>query len=269
MKVPKDVQERYEKLKKSVEKHRYEYHVLNKQEISDEALDSLKKELVDIESTYPSLVTPDSPTQRVAGAPLEGFVKVPHKVEQWSFNDAFSEEDVRDFDERVKRLLEQYYGKKVVPTYTLELKIDGLKVVCEYEDGLLKTAATRGNGEIGEDVTSNVRTIESIPLSIQEKKNLIVEGEVWLSKDNFDRLNKEQKKKGENVYANPRNVAAGTMRQLDPKVVAERKLDVFIYDIALFESVPQTQFEELKLLQEMGFKVNKHFVCVESVRILS
>lgn len=259
--VPKETRQRYEKLKKSVEQHRYEYHVLNKQSISDEALDSLKRELVDIESQYPELITPDSPTQRIAGEPLEGFTKVKHKVSQWSFNDAFSEEDIQDFDKRVKRVLREYYGKEVTPTYTCELKIDGLKVVLEYEDGQLKTAATRGDGKVGEDVTTNVRTIESVPLSLKEKENIIVEGEVWLSKKNFEKLNKEEGGK----YANPRNVAAGTIRQLDPQVVAKRKLDVFVYDIAQAEIETQTQFEELQELQKLGFKVNPHFIKTETL----
>ena len=259
--VPKSDKERYEKLKKTVEKHRYNYHVLDRQDISDEALDSLKRELVDIESKYPELITPDSPTQRVAGAPLKGFKKIEHKVPQWSFNDAFSEEDIRNFDTRVRRVLKEYYKKDIQPTYTCELKIDGLKVVLEYEDGFLKSAATRGDGEVGEDVTTNVRTIESVPLSIKETKDIIVEGEVWLSKTNFEKLNKEEG----NRYANPRNVAAGTIRQLDPVIVAKRKLDVFIYDIAKSSDFPETQFEELKKLQSVGFKVNPHFIRVTKI----
>jgi len=259
--VPKSDKERYEKLKKTVEKHRYNYHVLNKQDISDEALDSLKQELVEIESKYTELITPDSPTQRVAGAPLEGFKKIEHKVPQWSFNDAFSEEDMKNFDSRVRRILKEHYKKDIQPTYTCELKIDGLKVVLEYENGFLKTGATRGDGEVGEDVTANVRTIEAVPIVIGEKDNLIVEGEVWLSKKNFEKLNKEE----ENRYANPRNVAAGTIRQLDPRIVAKRKLDVFVYDVAKGTNVPETQYEELKKLQKFGFKVNPHFIYITKI----
>ena len=264
--APQEISTRYEKLKKTVEKHRYNYHVLNKQELSDEALDSLKQELVDIETQYPKLITPDSPTQRVAGSALEGFTKVPHKVPQWSFNDAFSEGDVENFDMRVRKVLREHYGKEAEPTYTCELKIDGLKVVLEYQDGLLKTAATRGDGKVGEDVTANVRTIESIPLSLEKKEGVIVEGEIWLSKKEFDRLNKEKKKAGEELYANPRNVAAGTIRQLDPRVVAGRKLDAFIYDIAQGSSDSKTQFEELEELQKLGFKVNQHFIHAKQLK---
>jgi len=253
MKIPKEVIERYEKLKKMVEKHRYLYHVLDKQEISDEALDSLKKELVEIEKLYPDLITPDSPTQRVSGKPLRKFEKVIHKVPQWSFNDVFSEEEVRGFDGRVKRLL----GKN--PTYTCELKIDGLKVILEYQKGLLKTAATRGDGKIGENVTANVKTIESVPLKLNKDVNVIVEGEIWLSKKNFEKLNQQQKKDGKELYANPRNVAAGTIRQLDSGIVAKRKLDSFIYDIAQIGNPSETQIGELQLIEELGFKVNKHY----------
>lgn len=259
MVIPKAVLARVEKLRKTIEKYRYEYHVLNKSSISEEALDSLKQELVEIEKQYPELVTPDSPTQRVAGEPLKGFKKVEHRVPQWSFNDAFNEEDIIDFDLRVKRMLKSELGKEVVPTYTCELKIDGLKIVLEYDNGFLKTAATRGNGKVGEDVTMNVRTIDSVPLSISEKSNLIVEGECFLPKSEFERINKEQKGRGEEIFANPRNFAAGTIRQLDPKITASRKLDTFIYDLAFSaRGVPDTQMEELALLQKFGFKVNQH-----------
>jgi len=154
--VPKEITERLEKLKETIEHHRYLYHVEDRQEIPDEALDSLKNELVKIEAEYPDLVTPDSPSQRVGGAPLPEFKKVPHKVPQWSFNDAFTEEDMLNFDARVKKFLDG-----AAPTYVAELKIDGLKVVFEYEKGYLKVAATRGNGKVGEDVTENVKRIES------------------------------------------------------------------------------------------------------------
>ncbi|PCI29730.1 DNA ligase (NAD(+)) LigA [Candidatus Wolfebacteria bacterium] len=258
--IPKDIKTRIIKLRESIEKHRHDYHVLDKQEISDAALDSLKHELAKIEEDYPSLVTSDSPTQRIAGKPLDKFKKVPHKVSQWSFNDIFDADEAREFDLRIKRMLEKELGKKVSPTYTCELKIDGLKVVCEYIDGKLTTAATRGDGKIGEDVTQNVRTIEAIPLKLKRNINTIVEGEVWLGKKQFDKINKERKKKGEELFANPRNVAAGTIRQLDSSIVASRKLSVFMYDVAqLDNNLPNTQFEELELLKQLGFKTNQHF----------
>lgn len=259
MKAGKDVIERLKKLRAAVEKHRYNYHVLDKEEISSEALDSLKKELVELEAKYPELYDPNSPSQRIAGEPLKEFNKVPHKVEQWSFGDAFTEEDMRDFDARVKRFLAQDEIKEN-PQYVCELKIDGLKIVLEYKKGELFKVATRGDGKIGEDVTMNVRTIESVPLKLNLPVDIIVEGEVWLSKILFEKLNREQKNLDKPLYANPRNVAAGSIRQLDPKITASRKLDVFIYDVAKYEgsNVPKSQYEELDLLKKLGFKVNTH-----------
>ncbi len=248
---------RIEKLRELINYHRRLYHMEDKSEISEEALDSLKKELYDLEQKYPELITPDSPTQRVAGEPLKGFEKVQHKVPQWSFNDAFSEEDMYEFDARVKRMLAQR-GIEQAPTYSCELKIDGLKVVLEYNGGVLVQAATRGNGTVGEDVTANVRTIEPIPLRLTKPVDIIVEGEVYITKSRFEEINKEYKKNGKEEYANPRNLAAGTLRQLDPNVVARRKLSAFIYDISLGGS-QKTQIEELKYMHELGFKVNKHF----------
>lgn len=259
-KAPKEVLERLAKLRETIEHHRYIYHVLDREEMSAEALDSLKDELVKIEAEYPELVTPDSPSQRVAGEPLPDFKKVPHKVAQWSFADAFTEEDISDFDERVKKVLRQSLGKDVSLTYAVELKIDGLKVVLDYVGGLLVTAATRGDGRIGEDVTANVKTIQSVPLRLKEDIDVIVEGEVWLGKKGLANLNKSRARAGEALFANPRNAAAGSIRQLDSKIVAERELQTFIYDIARIENdTTETQIEELLLLQKLGFKVNNHF----------
>lgn len=262
--IPKETRERYEKLKKSIHHYRYLFHVENKEEISPEALDSLKAELVAIEEQYPSLITPDSPSQRVAGEPLSKFQKVQHKVPQWSLNDAFDEEEIREFDARVRRMLKTETGKDISPAYTCELKIDGLHVVLEYVRGDLVTAATRGDGRIGENVTHNIRTIESVPLKLQEPVDIIVEGEVWLPKEQLEKINAERRKKGEETYANPRNLAAGTVRQLDPKIAAERKLDTFIYDISLGDNTP-SQKEELLLLKKLGFKVNPHHTLCSSI----
>lgn len=264
--LPKSIRDRVEKLRTTIDLHRYNYHVLDREDISAEALDSLKRELSELESQHPELQTKDSPTMRVAGKPLPQFQKVPHKVTQWSFNDAFTEGDMRDFDERVKKFIQSETGKAGVPSYVCELKIDGLKVVLEYEKGVLVRAATRGDGVTGEDVTHNVRTIESIPLKLAKPVDIITEGEVWMSKSNLTRLNKEREKEGEALFANPRNVAAGSIRQLDPKIAASRKLDNFVYDIARFDGVvPQTQKGELELLRDLGFKVNKHFKHVDSI----
>ncbi len=256
----KEAVERLRVLRATIEKHRHLYHVLDISEMSPEALDSLKYELVEIETAYPELITPDSPSQRVAGAPLKGFKKAPHVVSQWSFNDAFSEDDMREFDLRVKRFLKDAYGRAVNPTYTCELKIDGLKIVLTYEKGKLVVGATRGDGKVGEDVTMNVRTIESVPLTLAMPESIIVEGEVWMSKSELLRQNKERVKRGEEPFANPRNIAAGTMRQLDSRIAAERHLDIFVYDIGRIEgNFPTTQVAELELLKKLGFKVNPHF----------
>ncbi len=263
--IPQDVLVRYEKLKSSINQYRREYHVYDREVIPESARDSLMKELMGIEEQFPGIISPDSPTQRVAGTPLPGFQKVRHKVAQWSFNDAFTEEDIRAFDARVKRALRPSFGD-VEPTYTVELKIDGLKVVLEYERGMLKTAATRGDGSVGEDVTQNVRTIESIPLSLTRTIDVIAEGEVWMSAAQLEHINAERAKTGEELYANPRNVAAGALRQLDPKITASRKLDAFIYDVAQSsEGEPATQLEELEYLRALGFKVNQEFTHAKNI----
>lgn len=273
---------RISKLREAINRYRYLYHVENISEISDEALDSLKYELVQLEERYPDLITPDSPTQRVAGEPLEKFEKVVHEVPQWSFNDAFSPEDMRVFDSRMKREL------GYAPSYVCELKIDGLHLVLTYKQGILETAATRGNGKVGENVTANVKTIESVPLKLSTPVDVIVEGEAWLGRQQLERLNQERGKKGETLFANPRNAAAGTLRQLDPRIVAERKLDTFIYDLSSFsrsdlvgtkgrsdlerlskgptslEQVPN-QAEELNYLAHLGFKVNKYYQVCQTV----
>lgn len=260
--IPKDIQERYIKLKKTILHHSYLYYVLDSPEITDESYDSLMRDLEALEKEYPALISPDSPTQRVGGEPLKEFVKIQHKIPQWSFNDAFTEEDIREFHERVLRFIKTEGGGalgQTVPTYNCELKIDGLKVVLTYEKGLLKNAATRGDGKIGEDVTVNIKTIESVPLRLREDIDLIVEGEVWLGKKQFVLLNVLREKNGEPLFANPRNVAAGSIRQLDSRVVAARKLDYFAYDIAEIETgFPETQFKEIERLRELGFKVNAH-----------
>jgi DNA ligase (NAD+) len=265
MAAPKDVCARYEKLKESINRYRTLYHVYDREEISQAALDSLKHELTEIEAQYPELVTPDSPSQRVAGKPLPAFKKVRHKVAQWSFNDCFSPEEAREFDARVRKALRARFGE-VQPSYVCELKIDGLKIVFEYEKGRLKTAATRGNGLVGEDVTHNIRTIESVPLVLSRPVDIIVEGEVWMSSKNLEALNRVQEKAGKPLYANPRNVAAGSIRQLDPKIAASRNLDVFIYDVAqTSEKFPPTQAEELEYLRELGFKVNRNHALAEGI----
>lgn len=254
MSIPKEARERAIKLRKTIEHHIQLYHTYDAPEISDEAYDALLRELEEIEAQYPELATVDSPTKRVGGGVLEKFEKIEHAVPQWSFNDAFDEEDIKAFDARIRKNLNKPFD------YLAELKIDGLKVVLTYEKGFLKTAATRGDGRVGEDVTQNVRTIESVPQKLKKPFSLIAEGEIYMSKKVFVALNKERKKLGLELFANPRNVAAGSLRQLDSNITRSRKLSAFVYDLASIEgvSMPQSQGKELELLGELGFNINPH-----------
>jgi DNA ligase (NAD+) len=255
---------RIEKLKKEINKFRYAYHVLDRSDISDSALDSLKKELFDLETEFPEFVTPDSPTQRVAGKPLKEFAKVRHTERMTSLNDAFSEEDMRAWLLRLENFLGRPVGARTAsgadPFYC-ELKIDGLAIELEYEDGVFMRGSTRGDGIIGEDVTQNLRTVEAIPLRLVNSgmlavpRHLIVRGEVFLTKKEFAKINKEQEKSGGKLYANPRNVAAGSIRQLDPVVTASRRLDSFQYDI-VSDLGQKTHEEEHQMLAALGFKIN-------------
>ena len=246
---------RIEKLRETINHHRFLYHVKDTSEISEAALDSLKDELSKLESKYPELITPDSPTQRVAGAVLDSFNKVPHKVRQWSFDDAFDREDLENFVIRGKNILEKEHNDQNIQFFC-EQKIDGLKIILEYSGGKLVRAATRGDGVTGEDVTENAKTINTIPLTLQEPVDGIFEGEVFMTRSAFDALNEKRKKKGETLFANPRNAAAGTMRQLDPSIVKERALSCFVYDAHVENAVYTTQEEEIQFLEMLGFHVN-------------
>ncbi len=267
----KSAEKRITQLRKTIEHHRYQYHVLDKPEISDVAYDSLEKELIALETEFPDLKTPDSPSQRVSGKVLDKFEKIKHKIPQWSFNNVFDERELIEFDTRIKKMLEKDFSAKGVNEnlneieYVCELKIDGLKTVFEYENGFLKTAATRGDGEIGENVTENIKMIKTVPLKISNNDNVIVEGEVYLGKKEFEKINNELKKNGEEIYANPRNLAAGTLRQLDTKIVSQRNLSVFIYDLAKSDVRVNTQAQELKTLAEYGFRVNSEFKLCKNI----
>ncbi len=268
--MPKDIKDRLNKLKEILDKHRYLYHVMDKPEISDEAYDSLYKELIDIETKNPELITPDSPSQRVGAEPLKEFNKVTHSHQQWSFDDVFDFEELKKWEEKVKNFIKKSGVENEKLEYCCELKIDGLKVVLTYKDGQLLQAATRGDGSVGEDVTSNIKTIQSIPLKLNKIVDIVAVGEVWLGKKNLKKINKEKEKLGEPVYANTRNLAAGSLRQLDPKVTASRGLDSFIYDIdeTNYKDI-KGQFEEIDLIKELGFKTNpytKVFSSLEGVQ---
>ena len=257
MTVSKEIRERAEKLAKEINRHNRLYHILDKPEISDEAYDALVRELILIEEQFPELRFKDSPTGKVGDSPSKEFKKVVHEVPQWSFNNAFDEEDLRVFDRRIEKLL----GKK--SAYSAELKIDGLKIVLTYKDGSLALAATRGDGKVGEVVTANVMTIDTVPKKLSKPISCVVEGEVYMKKSVFAKLNKE----GGN-FANPRNVAAGSLRQLDPSITKERKLSNFVYDIAKMESKSlklESQEDELSLLKKLGFEVNPHWKIFDDI----
>lgn len=262
-----EAKKRIDKLIQEINRHSYEYHVLDNIKINDAVWDSLKKELSNLEKEFPELISPNSPTQRVSGVPLDKFEKVVHEVRQWSFQDIFEEKEVVDFFERVEKMLLQE-GIKDKLEYVCELKIDGIHAVLTYENGVLITGATRGDGKIGENVTQNIKTIKSIPLNLNQDLSMIVEGEVWMSIDELKRINKERKAKGEAEFANPRNAAAGSIRQLDSRVMADRKLDCFFYDLSKLKDkeLPPTQESELQFLRDAGLKVNKHSKVCSSVK---
>ena len=333
-KPPRDTIKRLQKLHEIIEHHRHAYHSLDQPEITDEAYDSLLRELEAIEARYPELQASDSPSQRVGGKPLDEFVKVRHAVRQWSFDDVFDFEELKKWDEKVRNFIRKAAVSAATdPTrrglvadvanekveYCCELKIDGLKAILTYEDGLLVRAATRGDGEVGEDVTQNVRTIHSIPLKLKglglpaggrvegivstnKSENdpnpytlypipytlnsnpytlnsnpytlypipsLIAVGEIWIGKKSLEKINRDREKAGEPLYANTRNLAAGSIRQLDSKITASRKLDSYIYDIDAIETVaqgrPAQQSSEIELLRELGFQTNPHFRVFDSL----
>ena len=276
-----EIKNRIEKLKNEINRYRYAYHVLDKSIISDAALDSLKKELFDLEQKYPEFIASDSPTQRIGGEPLKQFKKVQHEKLMLSFNDAFSEDDIKDWLKRV----ENYLGYSILSAFYCELKIDGLAVELVYEDGVFLQGSTRGDGLIGEDITQNLKTIEAIPLKILKSeeirnnlkktglnqgdyilspKRLVIRGEVFINKKEFNLINKEQEKKGGKIFANLRNMAAGSIRQLNPKITANRKLDSFQYDI-ITDIGQKTHEEEHLLLKALGFKTNIHNKPVNSL----
>lgn len=266
MKVSSEVSARAQKLRQTISKYRTLYHEKDESPISPEALDSLKHELAELERVYPELVTPDSPTQVVAGTVLPELTKVRHAVPQWSLDDAFSEKELVAFDERVRRALGKAGLPDSTPPYDVELKIDGLHIVLTYRGGELVTAATRGDGVVGEDVTHNVRTIREVPQTLTRPIDIVVEGEVYMTRSGLARLNKDREASGQAVFANPRNAAAGSLRQLDSAIAASRPLGMFLYDIdTASEALPETQTGELELLKELGLPVNPEHIRASSL----
>lgn len=265
MDEPKEVKERIEWLRREINRHNYLYYVLDSPEISDAEYDSLMQELRTLEAMYPHLITPDSPTQRVGAPPVEAFGTVEHRIPMLSLANAFTKDDLYSWYERVDRLLGGQHCDLVC-----EHKYDGLAVSLRYESGLFVLGATRGDGYRGENVTNNLKTIRSIPLSVPSDKappRFEVRGEVIMTRDGFRRLNESRAKEGLPLFANPRNAAAGSVRQLDPSVTASRPLDMFVYTLAWVEGspMPDTHYEALELLKELGFKVNPHNSLVKTI----
>lgn len=250
-----EVKTRIEKLKSQLQETDYAYYVLDKPIMSDAARDSLKDELEKLEKEFPDFITPDSPTQRIGGKVLAKFEKVRHQTPKYSFDDVFSWAEVLEFDARMKRFLDLPADKNV--SYTCELKIDGLNMSFIYEKGILARAVTRGDGITGEDVTHTVRTVKSVPLKLRQLVDIEVGGEIYLPLKSFEKINTELEKNNEEKFANPRNAAAGTVRQLEPKIAAERDLQAFFY--TLDNPKIRTQYKILQTLQELGFRVEKHF----------
>jgi len=244
-----EVSERISKLRDAINKYRYEYHVLDKLSISEAALDALKHELKLLEDQFPDLITADSPTQRVAGTALDKFSKIEHVKPMLSMEDVFT---ISEFEEWVKRITKLEEGKPQ-EMYSM-LKIDGLAVSLVYVDGKLTTAATRGDGKIGEDVTLNIKTIEAIPLSIETTGRVEVRGEIYMPKKAFEKMNAERAVRGEETFANPRNVSAGSIRQLDPRVTASRPLNFFAWQV--LDGQTRTQTEAVEKLHALGFKTS-------------
>jgi len=288
------VKNRIEKLTAEINKLRYEYHILDKPDATDEVYDSLTRELKELEEKYPELKLPDSPIGRIGGKPLSKFQKVRHQVRQWSFDDVFSFGELGKWEEKVSRLINKFSltrpsgtlsqrerGDVFYIDFCCELKIDGLKVILTYENGIFIRGATRGDGIIGEDVTNNLKTISSIPLKLNYPVDCVVVGECYLGKDELNRINETRAGRKEALFANSRNAAAGTIRQLDPKVAASRKLECFVYDMDYISltrpsgtlsqrekgeyGIPETQIEELELLKKMGFNINEEYKLCKNI----
>jgi len=259
------IKERIDDLRAQINHHNYRYYVLDSPEISDAEYDRLMRELGQLETDYPQFLTPDSPTQRVGAAPLEAFGVVEHPLPLLSLGNAFSKEELRAWYTRISRLLGQEEFN-----FVAEHKIDGLAVALTYVDRRLATGATRGDGLRGEDITQNLRTIRSIPLSVSKEAppRFEVRGEVFLPKAGFSKLNQERAKEGLPLFANPRNAAAGSVRQLDPRITAKRPLDIYIYMLGYAEGklMPPTHWETMDYLKSLGFKINPHNRLLKSIK---
>ncbi|MEQ6375588.1 NAD-dependent DNA ligase LigA [Bacillaceae bacterium S4-13-56] len=246
-----EARQKIEALSEELNRYNYEYHVLDSPTVPDVEYDKKMRELMELEEKFPEFQSPDSPSQRVGGEPLESFQKVQHIIPMLSLGNAFNDQELRDFDRRVCE------GTNKEVTYVCELKIDGLAVSLRYEEGVFVQGATRGDGTEGEDITHNLRTIKSIPLRLNHPESIEVRGEAFMPKKSFVALNEAKEERGEEPFANPRNAAAGSLRQLNPKIAASRNLDIFLYGIGYWEYTKKsTHSDRLDYLKELGFKTN-------------
>ncbi len=257
-------QKRLQQLRETVAYHRARYHDDDAPEISDQAYDTLLEELRTLELSLEGKL---KDAETVGGTTNEAFAKVKHKVRQWSFDNIFSYEELEEWDGRLRKQLREADVSDRSLAYVAEHKIDGLKLVIEYEKGVLVRASTRGDGETGEDVTHTAKTIATLPHTLKKPLSLICVGEVWLSEDEFSRINEERDRAEEPRFANPRNAAAGSLRQLDPAVARSRNLSLTVYDLDALEGIaePQSQIEELALLEKLGLPTNKHSRLLSSI----
>ncbi|MGB1984022.1 MAG: NAD-dependent DNA ligase LigA [Porticoccaceae bacterium] len=266
--ISEEIVQRCQRLKDDLNQHNHAYYVLDDPSIPDSEYDRLMRELQAIEQEFPQLLTADSPSQRVGGVALDSFSQVVHAVPMLSLDNAFSDTEMVDFDRRIKERINLSASQQM--TYACEPKLDGVAVSVLYKNGVLERAATRGDGSVGEDITANVRTIKSIPLRLQGDKlpNILeVRGEIYMPKDGFNRLNQKAKQAGEKPFVNPRNAAAGSLRQLDSKITATRPLEMCAYSVGQFEGgdKPNSHFQMLQMLGKLGFKINQHIKQVEGI----
>ena len=259
--IAKDIKQKIEDLRKNLHHWNYAYYVLDNPEVDDAVYDAAMRELIEFEKKYPELITPDSPSQRVGTEPVSDFQKVIHKTPLYSLDNALNFEELEEWEEKLFRILGVGSSRDLTLQYVCEMKIDGLAMALTYEDGVLTLGATRGDGDVGEDITKNIKTIKSVPLILNKPILGLIEtrGEVFMPIKSFEKLNKEQKEKEEKIFANPRNAASGSVRQYDSKITASRDLDMFVY-AGVWNNIKTkrtTHWEGLEMLKELGFKINK------------
>ncbi|EZP58503.1 MULTISPECIES: NAD-dependent DNA ligase LigA [unclassified Exiguobacterium] len=254
-----DASQRIDEIRQTLNRYSYEYYVLDQPTVPDATYDQLLRELTELETAHPELITPDSPTQRVGAAPLEAFEKVTHDLPMLSLGNVFDETEIREWVARIERSL----GRST--TYVAELKFDGLAISLKYEDGRFVRGATRGDGTVGENITQNLRTIKALPLRLQAEETVEVRGEAYMPKQSFERLNEDRASREETLFANPRNAAAGSLRQLDSSITASRNLSLFVYGVGVNTLTARSHSEAMAQLASLGLPTNQHMQTCETV----